>query len=235
MTGFHGGTWLWGYLRTSDIFKNGFPSIFKVMGVIFSTCLLVALIIGFFLTLVCLPAITISSASLMIPGLWFMLFYFLGYLITIWNPDERDVQQETKFQIEKKKSLIIIGIFFVVLIISLLTVHSLAFFGLLLTSLLFSVESMIILAEVGFTLAVLIWIHVLKTNLLKGSFLKKLKLLSMISFLPIIFLLAVGAFGMLVNSVIITRYFLLGLNVFLFWMFSYFVGLNLAMIKSENV
>jgi len=234
-TGVHGGIWLWDYLATSNLFEKGFPPVVKVLAGFFLVSLLIFLIIGFSQSFIAPVSFMLIVVDMITSTLWFMLFYFLGYIITIWVPnDSSESEQASQLSIEWKKSLILLGIFAVILLTSLIIALPIVILLVFPPELIFRIVFTIFSGELGFILAVLVWMHVRKTNLLQGQFLQKLKLFSIGSLIPIPILIAGGMISLVLGSPVLLQIELLSVNLFLFWMFSYFVGLFYALLKKER-
>lgn len=87
--GIIGGIWLWEYLGSSDLFKKGlsiFPKIIGFFGVIALGIFTIAsFYVSFNGNLTLLSQIVQMGTNLM----WFMCWYFVGYLISIWRPKKK--------------------------------------------------------------------------------------------------------------------------------------------------
>lgn len=233
LTGIHGGIWLWDHLASAEVFKEGFPLLIKIICGVFLGLMTCFVVFGFSQIFIAPPHLIRQILELATFVLFFMCFYFLGYLIVIFIPSRgNESESSQKFEIDWKKSMIIMGIFSVVLLPSLL----ITFFTNILLSFeaVFTLISMFIVfsCEFGFTLAVLFWIHLRKTDMLKGEFLKTLKIFSVGSFIPLPFLLIGGIISLTLNLHTLIQIELLAIHVFIFWMFSYFIGLFYAVLKN---
>ncbi|MHA1379211.1 MAG: hypothetical protein ACTSRG_12585 [Candidatus Helarchaeota archaeon] len=229
--GIIGGIWLWAYLGESDLFKGEITIFPKIIGIISIIGLGIFTFFSFkvaFSEDIFLINQIIKNGTIL---LFFMCFYFIGYLISIWNPKEISQSESHKFKIKWKLSLIVFSILglYCVIVFGILYIQ---FYNSLFLREQFQFNLMIfLLAGIGFALGWLFWEHLGELNLINGDFQKVLKIFSIISFIPLVILSILGL--LILNSwdFYQKRLIILGYSLFIYLMFTYFIGLLISIFR----
>jgi hypothetical protein len=221
--GIVGGIWLWDYLGKSDLFRRGFtifPKIFSVIGIIgLGIFTYMGFDVSFSGDLTLIDQITQMGTLL----LFFMCWYFIGYLISIWNPKEIETQESQKFKIKWKLSLMVFGVLGIYCLVIFLILY-------------FPSPSLFlyfIMAGVGFALGWIFWEHIGELDLLKGEFHKALKIMSILSTIPLVILVILGFMTINTWDFGLKRIVILGYCLFIYLMWTYLIGLAISIFKKR--
>lgn len=233
--GYVGGVWLWEYLASSELIKGKLMRIIKIVGIFallgFVTFICISIYIAFYGDFILLNSIVTNANYLLL----FMFTYFLGYLLSIWNPTpESEIQEESqkRFQLERevikkvgKIALPVAGIGSVLIVIVGLII------GDLIPYLFYC--GIYLLVILGFCLGYLVWEHLKKSDLLKGEFQKKLKWISIASTIVLGGLMVYGFWVVSLMKIVLYQELILYYTIFIICMFFYFLGLYVSVIKSK--
>lgn len=178
--------------------------------------------------------------------MFFVAFYNLGYLISIWNikkeitpssnPNENlDEKSEEKnkpksrlnfpFKIKKRLSIIVISMICIWIVISLFIAYSID--GIWFSNLFKYLAT----AGIGVGLGWIFWEHLKESNMLSGDFLKNLKLFSVLFEIPIIIFTILGIYFVKEGLTQYNQYLLLGYLLLFYLMATYFMGLLYETLK----
>ncbi|NHI91845.1 MAG: hypothetical protein EAX96_05040 [Candidatus Lokiarchaeota archaeon] len=224
--GIYGGIWLWKALMNSGLFKDGVPIYIKLIGIFASAIFLIFIGMGFYLfyfgDLGFMQSIVHQGTILMI----FIVFYNIGYLISIFMKSAENMENmESGFKIKIKLSLIVLCVMGIYLISTFMI-----FF--LITQEFFSLGFIYFgLAGTGICIGWIFWEHLKESKAISGDFHKLLKILSIIFEIPIIFLMILGLITNFMPHDFLFRFTLLGYLLLFYLMAAYFIGLMLATIK----
>lgn len=227
--GIKGGSWLWVRLASSPSFKKGIPWYIKMIGLIAISIFMVILVGGVKIFLVNNPyqinRIIDAGTKLM----FFLAFYNIGYLISIWNLKIGSVESKNplnvSFKIKKRLTILVISIILIWIILSLII-------GFSIDRIWFSdIFKYLAMAGISLGLGWIFWQHLKELNMLSGTFLKYLKLFSILFEIPIIILTILGIYFMNAGLTLYNQFLLLGYLLLFYLITMYFIGLLYETIK----